>query len=110
MTYHVHITAQAETDLENIYRYIAFALHAPKNAAAQLARLERSIYSLDQMPERFRTYQTEPWHTRGLRIMPVDNFVVFYIPNPSSRTVQIVRVLYGRRDIDAELSSSDSEQ
>ncbi|MFR5076693.1 MAG: hypothetical protein ACLTDX_01095 [[Clostridium] innocuum] len=36
---------------------------------------------LNQMPERFLGYEKEPWHSRGLRIIPVDNYCVFYIPD-----------------------------
>lgn len=34
---------------------------------------------LEQMPERFREYEKEPWHSRGIHIMPVDNYCVLYI-------------------------------
>jgi len=52
----------------------AFELQSPENASGQLNRLEESIMGLNQMPERFREYENEPWHSRGLRIMPVDKF------------------------------------
>lgn len=45
-------------------------------------------------------YEREPWHSRDLRIMPVDNYLVFYIPNREEQTVKIMRVIYGGRDID----------
>mgnify|MGYP001580458150 CR=1 FL=1 len=31
------------------------------------------------MPERFRGYENEPWKSRGLKMMPVDNYCVLYI-------------------------------
>ena len=57
-----------------------------------------------QMPERFRAYLKEPWHSRGLRVMPVDNYIVFYIPDGETRTVNVIRVMYGGRDIDTQLN------
>ena len=81
MNYEVRLTTQAENDLRGIFEYIAFDLQSVQNAAGQLARLEQSIASLDQMPERFRVYENEPWRSRNLRIMPVDNYLVFYIPD-----------------------------
>ncbi|WP_347491577.1 type II toxin-antitoxin system RelE/ParE family toxin [Desulfoscipio sp. XC116] len=69
----------------------------------QLNRLEEGIISLDQMPERFHEYDKEPWRSRGLRVMPVDNYCVFYIPNEDSGVVTIIRVMYGGRDVDKEL-------
>ena len=55
------------------------------------------------MPERHRRYEKEPWRTRGLRLMPVDNYVVFYIPNDERRVVNVVRIIYGGRNIAAQL-------
>ena len=104
MKYEVRLTTEAENDLRGIFEYIAFELQSPQNAAGQLDRLEQSIMSLDQMPERFRVYEKEPWHSRDLRIMPVDNYLVFYIPNHEEQTVKIMRVIYGGRDIDKQLN------
>ena len=41
-----------------------------------------------------------------MRIMPVDNFVVMYIPNEEKCVVTIIRVMYGGRDIDTEMKSN----
>ena len=81
MRYGVQISNQAEADLRSIFEYIAFELQSVQNAVGQLDRLEESILSLDQMPDRYRAYEKEPWHSRGLRVMAVDNYLVFYIPN-----------------------------
>lgn len=104
MRYDVRISNQAEADLRSIFEYIAFELQSVQNAVGQLDRLEESILSLDQMPDRYRAYEKEPWHNRGLRVMPVDNYVVFYIPDHDTKVVNIVRVMYGGRDIDAQLT------
>ncbi len=103
MIFEIKISAQADNDLRNVYEYIAYELQSPENASEQLDRLEESILSLDQMPERFRAYEKEPWHSRGLRIMPVDNYCVLYIPDVKNALVTIIRVMYGGRDIDEQL-------
>lgn len=104
MRYDVRISNQEEADLRSIFEYIAFELQSVQNAVGQLDRLEESILSLDQMPDRYRAYEKEPWHSRGLRVMPVDKYLVFYIPNHDAKVVNIVRVMYGGRDIDAQLT------
>ena len=81
-----------------------FELQAPENAAGQVRRLEEQIISLETMPERYRRYETEPWKSRGLRILPVDNYVVLYIPDEDRKTVEILRVMYGGRNIDKQLN------
>ena len=106
MKYEVVTTAQAAADLRAIFEYIAYELLAGENAIKQLDRLEEAILSLDEMPERYHLYDKEPWRERNLRIMPVDNYLVFYIPQDDDKTVTIIRVMYGRRDIDAQLKQT----
>lgn len=107
MIFQINITRQAEDDLRNVFEYIAYELQSVQNAAGQLGRLEKAIFSLDQMPMRYRAYEKEPWHSRGLRVMPVDNYLVFYIPYPDTLTVEIIRVMYGGRDILERSSNFD---
>ena len=109
MNYSLEISEQANADLRGIFEYIAFKLQSIQNAAGQLSRLERSIQSLNHMPERFRRYSKEPWSSRGLRIMPVDHYCVFYVADPERNVVSVIRVMYGGRDLDAELQKHTTE-
>lgn len=56
------------------------------------------------MPERYRKYEKEPWKSRGLRILPVDNYVVLYIPNHEKKVVTILRIMYAKRDVYNQLN------
>lgn len=100
INYEVIITEQADYDLRGIYEYIAFELLAPGNAAGQLDRLEDGIMGLATFPERFRVFEKEPWKGRGLRVMPIDNYLVFYIPDKKEKVVAVIRVMYAGRDVD----------
>ena len=104
MIYEVEVSEQADSDLRGIFEYIAFELQSPKNASGQLDRLEKQILSLNTMPERYRRYEKEPWKSRGLRVLPVDNYVVLYIPDCDKKVVTILRVMYAGRDIDNQLN------
>lgn len=103
MIYEVVVTGQADADLRGIYEYIAFELLSPDNAAGQLDRLEKNITGLGYFPEKFRLYEKEPWRSRGLRVMPVDNYLVFYIPDRDAGVVTVIRVVYVGRDVDSQL-------
>ncbi len=104
MIFEIEISDQAENDLRNIYEYIAFELQSSENANGQLDRLEKGILSLNQMPGRFREYAKEPWHSRSLHIMPVDNYCVLYLPDLDKAVVTIIRAMYGGRDIETQLN------
>ena len=86
-------------DLLEIFRYIALELRAEQNALSQLSRLEEAIASLDIMPERYRVYDSPKHQSRNIRIMPVDNYLVFYVPDKDEHKVTVLRVMYGGRDI-----------
>ena len=102
--YDIVISAQAEIDLRGIFEYIAFELQAPENASGQLDRLEACIMDLDHMPKRYRQYELEPWKSRGLRVAPVDNYLVLYILDDDTQVVTIIRVMYGGRDVNTQLN------
>ena len=104
MIYEVEVSEQADSDLRGIFEYIAFELQSSQNASGQLDSLEEQILSLDTMPERYRKYEKEPWKSRGLRVLPVDNYVVLYIPDSDKKVVTILRVMYVGRDIYNQLN------
>ena len=105
MIYEIEVSEQADSDLRGIFEYIAFELLSPDNAAGQLERLEEHIIGLEEFPEKFRPYEKEPWNSRGLRVMPVDNYLVFYIPNKDTGIVTVIRVMYAGRDVDNQLNN-----
>ncbi len=110
MIYEVEISEQADNDLRGIFEYIAFELQSSENASGQLDRLEEQILSLDTMPERYQKYDKEPWKSRGLRILPVDNYVVLYIANSDKKVVTILRIMYAGRGIDNQLTLTPSNK
>ena len=105
MIYEVITTKQVDADLRGIFEYIAYELLSPDHAAGQLDRLEEHILKLEEFPEKFKPYEKEPWYSRGLRVMPVDNYLVFYIPNKNAGIVTVTRVMYAGRDVDDQLTN-----
>lgn len=99
MKYTIFIAKKAEEDLGKIFEYLAYKVRAGENAVRQLNRIQTAIESLDEMPLRNRVYDKEPWKTRNLRIMPVDNYLVFYLTETEVLKVTILRIMYGGRDI-----------
>ena len=102
-TYYVKITKEALSDMGVIYEYIAEMLNAPKAAMEQYNHIAKKIEDLAQFPERIKIMDMEPWHSRKLRQMRVDNYAVFFII--SENTVIVTNVLYGASDIAERLDS-----
>lgn len=103
MKYSVIVEPQAAADMQGIYRYIAKELLEPQTALELLDRIEKSILGLVALPFRFKKYEHEPWSSKGVHIMPVENFVVLYVPNKEKGEVHIIRVFYGGMDIDEQM-------
>ncbi len=93
----------AENDLRGIYEYIAFSLLEPGIARNQTRRIMDAAAKLSLMPLHHRLYEKEPWHSKGLRVLPVDNYLVFYLPVEAQKTVVVVRIMYGGRNVGEQL-------
>lgn len=107
MTWNIVYSDRARTDLRSIRSYIANELCAPEIAAKQVRKIMQKIRQLDEMPMMFKLYDDEPWYSRGLRYFPVDNYLVFYLPVEDEKVVNIVRIMYGRRDISKQLNDNN---
>ena len=99
MSWNIVYTAQARQDLRDIYEYIALELLAPETATGQTQRIIKMIRSLGEMPMRHQLYGEEPWHSRGIRFLPIDNYLIFYLPEEPENIVNIIRIMYGGRDV-----------
>lgn len=106
MIFKVSYSVEERLDLRDIYQYIAYELLVPETAGAQAERIMKAIRSLEQMPMRHRLYEGEPWHSQGLRVLPVDNYLVFYLPDENEAAVNIIRIMYGGRDIEKQLNDN----
>lgn len=104
MKWNVQYSAAAMGDLKKTYEYIAGALFAPDTAADLVRAIMDAVRSLEEMPMRYRLCENEPWRSGGLRKMPVRNYVVYYLPDETTDTVSIVRILYGGMDPEKQLS------
>ena len=103
MNWDVEIADAAYEDMRNIFFYIANELQSPNDARNVIRRMLAEIATLSEMPNRFRPYPREPLASKGIRVMDVGNYCVYYIANDG--IVSVGRVLYFRRDSDTVLST-----
>ena len=97
---------EALQDLREIFEYIAGELREPAIAAAQINRIREQVRSLGHFPARNKKVAWEPWSSIGMRQMPVDNFIAFYTINNDTSAVNVVRVFYGKRDVQSYVRQS----
>jgi len=98
LKYNLVIAEAAEADLDEIVDYISYELKEPTTALKQLARIQEAMATLEELPERHSLVQDKYLAAKGIRKLPTDNYLIFYtINDKSAYTVNIVRVLHGRR-------------
>ena len=106
MSWKINYTRYAREDLKAIYEYLAFELLVPDTASRQSDRIMKAVRTLDNMPERYKVYEEEPWKSQNLRYFSVDNYLVFYLPKKETGIINIVRIIYGGRDIKRQLEQT----
>jgi len=92
--YKVKIYPTAKRDLLEIIDYLNTL--SPEAALRYYDLLTEEIASLSTMPERCPRPKDLALAAKGYRYLVVKNYLVFYVV--SGDTVQIRRILYGRRD------------
>ena len=99
-------TFKARQDLRDIYEYITYTLLSPDAAKNTTERIMEAARSLEDMPDRNPLYKDEPWHSQGVRFLPVKNYLVFYTVKPETETVSAARIMYGGRDMSRQLEET----
>ena len=97
--YKVKIYPSAQQDLRDIVDYLNTL--SPSAALRYYDKLTKEIASLSTMPERCPRPRDLALAAKGYRYLIVENYLIFYVV--SGGTVQIRRILYGRRDYRALL-------
>jgi toxin ParE1/3/4 len=86
----------ARDDLKRISHYIAVERESPQGAKRLRERFLASFCLLAQNP---LIGQTCPEFGENMRIWPVGNYVVLYVPQDNG--IDIVQVMHGARDLPA---------
>lgn len=92
------MTEPAAEDLLKIAEYIARGLREPATAQKLVDKIKEALMSLVEIPTRYATVAGERIAAQGIRKLPVENYIVFYVVSEKDGTVTVVRILYGRRD------------
>lgn len=105
MRYKILYSEKAREDLRVKARYISYELQEFNTAKKIIDDILNDIKTLDTFPMRYRLCDYERWRKIGLRCMNVKNYIVFYLPDEEKGVVNIIRIMYQRRDLEKELNN-----
>lgn len=92
------ITESAQADLNEMITHRAIKLKSPQSALKLVSQIEKAIFSLEKMPERGRYLQEEQLASQDIRRLLVENYIIFYKIDDKRDRVNIIRILYARRN------------
>jgi toxin ParE1/3/4 len=96
--YTVYITDLAEQELARTLDYITNELKALSAATNLADAVEQRIWLLEEQPYKFGLVQDDALAEKGLRLLPVKKYLLFYVIEEKHKKVSIVRFIYSRRD------------
>ena len=96
--YRVIISDSAKQDIRNTASYIKNDLQEPVIAERTTEAILDAILTLEDMPERIGFVRDERLAEKKIRGLQVKNYTAFFVINEDARKVEIVRVIYSRRD------------
>ncbi len=97
--YSVFISAAAEKDMLDVYCYMADVLSVPEAGILYLEKFQDAVEGLQVFPGRFKKVFTI--NGREIRFCPVENYLIFYSISEKRERVEVIRILYSRRDYEA---------
>lgn len=108
--YEVKITKMAYGHMQEIVRYISNELFSPKAAETLLGKFHETINGLSTMPERYSLVDEEPWKSEGIRKIIVENFILYFWIDEVNSKIQVLGIIYGRRNQVAHLAKLEKER
>ena len=92
------LTQKAEADFDSIIGYIAVELANPKAASDFADKLQMAIDETRAFPESGTLVVNEYLPDTRVRRKMVGNYIMYYLP--SKKMVYVLRIVYGRRNVD----------
>ena len=96
--YEIFVYDSAKQDIRDAIEYISKTLRESETAYNMWHRFRGEIFSLADMPERYQIVSDCYLASLGFRVTSVGNYLIFYVVREKSNHVDIIRVLYGKRN------------
>ena len=96
--YKVTISDLGKQDIRDIASYITNDLQEPAIAEKTTEAILDAIFTLENMPARVGFVIDEHLAAKRIRGLHIKSYTAFFRINETTSTVEILRVLYSRRD------------
>ena len=103
--YSYYFTAKAEQDFDDILHYIAVELNNPTAAKNLASVIFKNIESLIGFPDMGLIVENEFLVDKIIRRILIDNYTLYYKVSEDERKIYIIRIVYGKRNLNEILSS-----
>ena len=94
------LTDKAEADLDGIVSYISVQLANRQAAADFLDKLQAAINEACAFPESGVPAENEFLPYKAIRKKTISSYIMYYFPDMQAETIYILRIIYGRRNLD----------
>ena len=91
--------ADAISELDRIYKYIADDKLSPQNARGQVDRIKKAVLNLDTFPQSHQERNEGRYAGKGYRQLLIDNYVVIFRIDELHKTVYVVTIQYQGRNL-----------
>lgn len=98
MARNLKLLPKAVSDLEEIFNYIAYDLCNNDGAYGLICKFENKFSELTTFPKSYPLLICDSLKSTQVRKCVVENYLVFYVYNQETDTIEIVRVIYGKVD------------
>ncbi len=105
--YRYQLTKRAESDLDEIIAYIAHELSNPQAASDFIDKLQKQIEEVRFFPESGSLVHNQFLQIENIRKKRIGNYIMYYISNSKEKMIIILRIVYGKRNMDEILEKLD---
>ena len=101
------LTKRAESDLDGIVSYMAVELANPQAASDFVDKLKDNIDEARAFPESSSLVDNEFLQLDNLRKKLIGNYIMYYLLDVGENIMYILRIVYGKRNLDEILKKLD---
>lgn len=105
--YQYRLSQKAEADLDGIVSYIAVELSNPQAASDSADKLGKVIDEIRSFPESGSYVNNEFLSNTEIRKKLIGSYIMYYLPVKEEKMIYVVRIVYGKRNMEEILRELD---